>query len=228
MQLSGQQVVYDAYGQARPNLVRRLGDYCSYCEMRVTSGLAVEHIVSKKDDPTRERDWGNFLLACPSCNSTKARKVKSEADTANYLWPHRDRSFDAFDYRAGAVRVARDLDPATQAKAEATERMVGLSRRPHHGLSRDQIQKGTDNRWRHRIEAHRVAKRALERLAKVASAPQLRADQVDAIRDIARGHGFWSVWMTVFADHPDVQSALIDTFEGSARARIEPPALPPR
>ena len=115
MQLSGQQVVYDEYGQARPNLVRRLGDYCSYCEMRVTSGLAVEHIVSKQDDPTRERDWGNFLLACPNCNSTKARKVKREADTANYLWPHRDRSFHAFDYTAGAVRVARDLDPATQA-----------------------------------------------------------------------------------------------------------------
>lgn len=55
-------------------------------------GDCLEGIVSKEHAPELERDWGNFLLACASCNSTKKDKVTSEDDTKEYLWPHRDRT----------------------------------------------------------------------------------------------------------------------------------------
>lgn len=83
----GDNIVYDEYSQAKPHLSRRLGDYCSYCEMRVYSSLAIEHIASKHSTPALKRDWSNFLLACVNCNSTKGEKVKTMEDTAEYLWP---------------------------------------------------------------------------------------------------------------------------------------------
>lgn len=46
---------------------------------------------------------------------------------------------------------------------------------------------------------------------------------IQTIQDSAAGHGFWSVWMTVFAEDLDVQDALRDAFPGTAkRERIYP------
>ena len=38
---------FDPYNDARPYLVSRLGLYCSYCERRTATNLAVEHIQPK-------------------------------------------------------------------------------------------------------------------------------------------------------------------------------------
>lgn len=209
--LAGELAVYDEYGYAKPNLTARLGHCCSFCGMKVASGLAIEHVVAKKDAPELERDWANFLLACHSCNSTKARKVKSLADMDTYLWPHRDRTFDAFDYRGGRAQVARDLDAELARKAEATDRLVGLSLPP----TREKLLKGSDNRWRHRLTAHRVAMDARQKLEKIAD-PQARAEMIETIKGSAEGHGFWSIWMTVFARDIEVQDALRTVFPGTA------------
>ena len=71
------EIKYSDFPNARGALINRLGEFCSYCEMRLEAGLAVEHIQPKKPDGAtgvisdRESDWQNFLLACPNCNSTK-------------------------------------------------------------------------------------------------------------------------------------------------------------
>ena len=67
--------IFDEYGHARPYLIHQMGDYCSFCEMQLPAALAVEHIQHKDGKPGLEREWENFLLACPSCNSTKGTKV---------------------------------------------------------------------------------------------------------------------------------------------------------
>ena len=83
----------DAFGP----LVGRLGPYCSYCERRICTDLAVEHIQPKDVDlyPELEGSWNNYLLACKNCNSTKGHK---DVLPENYYLPDRDNTLAAFDY----------------------------------------------------------------------------------------------------------------------------------
>ena len=69
---------YTAYGQAIGDLEERLGIYCSYCERRVATNLAVEHIQPKGLDAYEMLAvrWDNFLLGCVNCNSTKKDKAR--------------------------------------------------------------------------------------------------------------------------------------------------------
>ena len=76
--------VYSAYGDAVGDLEARLGTYCSYCERRVPTGLAVEHKAPRNVHPGRELDWDNFLLSCSNSNSVKGDTDLADEDT---LWP---------------------------------------------------------------------------------------------------------------------------------------------
>jgi hypothetical protein len=62
------------YPTARGDLIRNIGQYCSYCEMPLAASLAVEHMLPKADFPNLTVAWTNLLLGCPSCNSTKSNK----------------------------------------------------------------------------------------------------------------------------------------------------------
>lgn len=76
----GNEIQFTEYQKARRELIKRLGEICSYCEMHLDSSLAIEHMRPKKPDGTnegileRKLDWNNFLLACTNCNSTKGKK----------------------------------------------------------------------------------------------------------------------------------------------------------
>jgi 5-methylcytosine-specific restriction endonuclease McrA len=88
---------YADYQNAKPDLVARLGPYCSFCERPVFTQLAVEHIQPKglpQYAPLIGR-WTNFLLACVNCNSTK--KVKNVV-LADVLLPDRDNTSAVFCY----------------------------------------------------------------------------------------------------------------------------------
>jgi hypothetical protein len=63
--------VTEIYKQAAVPLMKRLADYCSYCETRLTGLLEVEHTVPKSQFPTFAVDWDNFLIACGPCNTAK-------------------------------------------------------------------------------------------------------------------------------------------------------------
>src|SRR4051794_33999120 len=81
---SGNAVVFSEYKLARPHLIAVIGEYCSYCGMKLVSGLAVEHVLPKSKHPTLENSWENFLLACPNCNSTKGDE---DINIEDYHWP---------------------------------------------------------------------------------------------------------------------------------------------
>ncbi|HMY17558.1 MAG TPA: HNH endonuclease [Polyangium sp.] len=213
---AGKAVIFEEYGYARPHLTGRMGDYCSFCEMPVASGLAVEHIRHKDNNGDLECEWTNFLLACHSCNSYKGTKIDTQADVDAHLWPHLHRTFDVFEYRNGIVKLTAIGDPELAKRAEATEAMVQLKRRPGAGITREQALRDSDRRWRKRELAWDDAIKAREDLRQC-DTPQMRAQIVRS----ARGTGFWSVWMTVFEDDTDMRHRFCtEAFVGTAMERV--------
>jgi uncharacterized protein (TIGR02646 family) len=203
----GEEIEFKEYPQARATLIARMGEFCSYCEMHLDASLAVEHVQPKKPpgataiDQARALDWGNFLLACPNCNSTK---TNAEVDLNEYLWPDRDNTFRAMAYSEGGV-VSAALAGPLKAKAENTIKLMGLDKQPLNDP------KASDRRWQNRRETWDIAKVAKERLQRCDC-----EDMREQIKDTAKGQGFWSIWMTVFSDDPDMVRRFIHAFPGTA------------
>lgn len=212
---SGKAIAFKKYGYARPYLTKRMGDYCSFCELAVNSSLAVEHIRHKDGNPDLKCEWENFLLACHSCNSNKGTKVDAQADVDAHLWPHLHRTFDVFEYQNGLVMLAATEDPDLARRAKATMDLFQLQRRPGN-LSREQELRDSDRRWRKRQEAWDQAVKARKQLREC-DTPQMRA----LIIVSAKATGFWSVWMTVFKDDDDMRQRLCtEAFVGTATERV--------
>lgn len=206
-QRDGAPVQFAEYAEARGELIERLGEYCSYCEMHLDSSLAVEHVQPKKPegaavpDQARALSWENFLLSCVNCNSTKRN---NDVEIANYLWPDRDNTFRALCYsEGGVVNVIDGLPANITSMANNIIRLVGLHKTPND-------EKVSDRRWLNRKEAWDMAERTKDRLS--------RNDNDDVrglVTDLAREKGFWSVWMTVFRDDTDMLRRFITTFPGT-------------
>ncbi|RKZ82158.1 MAG: HNH endonuclease [Candidatus Parabeggiatoa sp. nov. 1] len=150
----GQPKQYKQYENAQPDLMERLGEYCSYCERFIPTNLAVEHIQSKdnKCQPQLERSWNNFLLACTNCNSAKGTKVCDDTTQSYYYWPHLDNTFRAFVYKAGGIiKINPALNAAEQ--AQRTLELTGLDKHPNTSTKPTP----KDKRWNHRRLAWKFA-----------------------------------------------------------------------
>jgi len=205
---TGAAKAYVEYGDAQPDLYERLGDYCSYCELRVGDCMHVEHVLPKAVPRYQhlEVQWLNFLLACTRCNSTKGH---SDIDRADYFWPDTDNTFRAFLYEhGGIVRVAPGLRPDDQQTAQRTLELTGIDRRPGHPSFDHK-----DRRWLERSNAWDKAVVALHNL-RANNTPELTA----TIVDLARATGFWSVWMTVFQAEDALVARFISAFPGTCAA----------
>ena len=169
---SGQTKLFKEYQQARKDLIDRLGQYCSYCEMKLDASLAVEHVQPKSLYPALERQWNNFLLACTNCNSTKGSQ---DIILSDYYWPDEDNTFRAFTYlQGGLVRPHPQLNNQEKFKAEATLKLTGLDK-------------------------------------------LFTPDMRQQITCTATGHAYWSIWMTVFKDDPDMLKRFIEAFPGTCQ-----------
>ncbi len=193
---------YTEYGNARKDLIQRLGEFCSYCEMELDTSLAVEHIQPKEHHPLLELEWHNFLLACTNCNSTKGQK---NPVLTEIFWPHQDNTFDALMYgEEGVVKPAPHLSPAQKVIAAATISLTGLAK------VTDQ-QTASDRRWQNRREAWSIAHESKQDLAECDSEAMRR----QIIRTV-KAKGYWSIWMAVFADDTDMRRRLIQALPGTA------------
>lgn len=186
---------------ARGELIARLGEYCSFCESRLQSSLAVEHILPQLHNPGSALDWTNFLLACVNCNSTKGHQP---INPGSYYWPDRDNTARALAYAAdGVVRPAPGLTASQKQVAERTLALTGLDKLPTKNP------KASDRRWMHRSEAWGRAERARD---------CLQAHDSEVMRESivaqATAYGFWSIWMTVFAADMDMRRRFIAAFNG--------------
>ena len=201
--VNGQVKRYSEYQQARPDLIDRLGEYCSFCEGRIAANLAVEHILPKSLHPQLELSWDNFLIACTNCNSTKGNQ---SIDIENYYWPHQDNTALAFVYqRGGLVSVNKVLNLIKQYKAQKTLELTGLNKTGVNSTI-------SDRRWMNRRDTWNLAQRARQNLLNN-NTIQMR----EQIVDTALARGFWSIWMSVFQDQVDMLNLFIQAFPGTCQ-----------
>jgi uncharacterized protein (TIGR02646 family) len=189
-------ITFDKYQDAGLYLKERLGKYCSYCEMHLPVGLHVEHIQPKSRHPVRELDWHNLLLACVHCNSAKG---DTEIRLKDYYWPDCNNTFLAFKYVSDGSIIPHPTLTAQQKRlAQKTLALFNLSQNtcPEN-----------DPRLLQRREVWEIAKEALTDLQNGA--------KIRTIIRLAQANGFWSVWMTVFQDDPDILKQLIKAFPGT-------------
>ncbi|MCP4108421.1 MAG: HNH endonuclease [Desulfobacteraceae bacterium] len=201
---------FDDYKDAKPYLISRLGIYCSYCERRIATMLAVEHIQPKALTAYEHLAgrWENFLLGCVNCNSTKGKKNVMLADI---LLPDRDNTFAAFTYLAdGTVKPADSLSESLKTKAQDTLALTGLDKKISTALDENDRQIAID-RLAQRMEVWAVAEDARD---DIVANPGNEAVRQGTVRTAA-GYGFFSIWMTVFEDDPDMRNRLIDIFSGT-------------
>jgi len=204
----GTAVVFKAYAEARSELIKRIGECCSFCEMHLDSSLAVEHVQPKKppgattNDVDRELRWDNFLLACTNCNSTKSN---TDVVLDDYLWPDKDNTFLAITYKPGGLVEA--TAGISEKQAQNLIELVGLHKVP---TDSEQSKEASDRRWNNRREAWDIATMSKENLAQLDN-PIMRKQIVMQIQ------GYWSIWMTIFKDDPDMIERIIDRVAGTAK-----------
>lgn len=200
--------VYQHYQDAKQDLVNRLGCYCSYCERRIPTLLAVEHIQPKglPQYERLEKEWTNFLLGCVNCNSPKAH-TPVECDA--FLLPDRDNTFVVFVYEeTGMVEVVETLAPPIHALAIATRDLVALNRLEHPDWDEAVVFSALE-RVGQRVQAWVQAKEARqEYVAGITSARAIAREAASA--------GFFSIWMAAFAGIPNVRREIIQIFPNTA------------
>ncbi|MBF0260758.1 MAG: HNH endonuclease [Magnetococcales bacterium] len=205
---------YAHYQDAKPDLVARLGPYCSFCERRIATQLAVEHVQPKgrPEYAALIGHWNNFLLACVNSNSIKKDK---DVDPAKLLLPDRDNTFVAFEYLPDGTIQPSELANAKGLGdiAEDTLGLTGLDK----GVLKSPDAKGRQvalDRVSQRKETWIIAEEARNDLEKSPGNPSLQ----DYIVKLAEKTGFFSVWMTVFREHADMLRHLVLGFVGTAES----------
>jgi uncharacterized protein (TIGR02646 family) len=208
------------YADAKPYLISRLGSYCSYCERKIITQLAVEHIQAKALPAYAQKigEWGNFLLACVNCNSTKKDK---DVILADVLLPDRDNTFIAFQYTPdGKAQPANGIAAGLANKAKDTLALSGLDKdtlalsgldKKINAVFDENGKQIAIDRVSQRMEAWLIAEDAKN---DVNANPISQAVRKGAVRT-AKASGFFSIWMTVFCDDADMLNRLIDAFPGT-------------
>jgi hypothetical protein len=202
---------YADYADAKADLVARLGPYCSFCERRIPTNLAVEHVQPKGLVAYAHLigRWNNFLLACVNCNSSKGKR---DVKLANVLLPDRDNTFAALVYLIDGSIEASPIAVAAGLLQSVTNTLAltGLDKAALNSPDANGRQVALD-RVRQRMEAWLVA---IDSQSELASAPQNVALRSQIVKTAA-ATGFFSIWMTVFQSDTNMLGRLIDAFEGT-------------
>jgi len=205
------QATYKPYQDAKYPLGANIGEFCSYCECPVTdAALAVEHIQAKSLTKYAhlEFSWSNFLLACARCNGKDNKSNKDVVLTDIHL-PHLNNTMLSIHYgQGGLIRIHPNLvvDSPEYKKAKALIELVGLDKCPA---------KLGDNRWRRRDIVWQLAMRFEDKYRQTKTT-------VEDIIELAKSRGFFSIWFTVFKNHPNVRAALIQNFVGTTVGCFDP------
>jgi len=207
---SPQETDFANYRDAFPELVSRMGFFCSYCERRMPTNLAVEHIQPK--DPTLYPDligrWDNYLLGCVNCNGTKTSK---DVLLDRIFLPDRDNTFHAFVYTPdGKMSPRAGLSDEHLQFATATLALTGLGK-PSNEVYDENGRLVAVDRVGQRMEVWMMAEGCKQ---------DLQTSPTDGMKHTisraAVASGFFSIWMTVFEDDPEMRQLFINAFPGTA------------
>ncbi|MDE2792152.1 MAG: HNH endonuclease [Paracoccaceae bacterium] len=203
------QAEYSHYRDALSDLESRIGRFCSYCEQPIQHAPEIEHVQPKSLEPALERSWDNLLLGCMSCNRTKSNKP---VELAQVAMPDMDNTFRGLVFlQGGHIEVSPDL---TDEQDELMGQIVRLVRLDRHPDSRREDDRPTDRDKRAdlRCDVWDLAIRYLGYIEKPGRDPLLSSLIAE---DLAPSKGFFSVWMTVFRNHPDMLERFIRAFPGT-------------
>lgn len=197
---------YATYDAARKDLIERMGQYCAYCNQKLPASLAVEHVQPKALVPALTLEWDNFLLGCTNCNSTKG---DTPVNLSDFIWPDIHNTHKAFVYLPnGTVEINPNLNSTLQSKAQKLLNLVGLQKYPNTPTA-------SDRRWKNRRESYEKAVSVLAKYkAVINSESQIVVEELIAI--IVAENGFFSIWMQVFDQYPDVKLQIIRALQGTA------------
>ncbi|HFC8510014.1 TPA: HNH endonuclease [Neisseria subflava] len=184
------------YQDAKPVLIERLGEFCSYCERHFDAkNLHIEHILPKENYPIFEKSWVNFLLSCNSCNSSKGtERIKF----SHIYLPDVDNTFYAFSYLSDGSITPSDRIISQQHQRAAFDTLIFF------GL--DNNSKRYEYLQRKRMEAWGQIQNCLEVYRSNPNNSKIKV----LLLDFYKNTGFFSIWMTIFNNYPDIKNALID------------------
>lgn len=207
------QEAYNPYRDALEDLVDQIGSYCSYCEQVITHAPEVEHVQPKSLVPGLEHSWDNFLLGCKSCNSVKSN---NPVDLNQIAFPDTDNTFLGLSYELdGHVKVSTLLPPYEAGLMASIVKLVKLHRHPDEAHRRDRPTK-RDKRVELRLDVWEIAQYQLNLYESFLWNAEFSATLAEQITDyLAPAKGFFSVWMTVFRNHPDILHKFIEAFPGT-------------
>lgn len=193
--------VFNDWTRAIPILKKRTGAYCHLCEMKITSGLAIEHIKPKEHFPHLKSHWSNFLLICNYCNSHKLATIPKNY-IEMYFWPHLNNTLLVFDYERSLPHI-KPFDTLSQDKKRRANNLIEL-----YGLRKEITSDGSpDTRWIEKLKAYKMAiDRRIEYQKGINKS-------IDSIVDLAVQSGFFSIWLKVFKDIPPIRISLIQREE---------------
>lgn len=201
--------VYRQYQDAEADLEKRLGAYCSYCEFPIKHVPEVEHKEAKSRGGEL-LDWNNMLLTCKYCNTRKSTIV-GKGDKDKYIWPDEDDTFHAFTYHNGIPRLNEDyLNRKGIRMKEKTQNLYNLLKL----CNRPTDPKEKDRRFFMRNEALNCALNSLEGWENMETDHDKESFLKQTVL-LALSCGFFSVWMEVFKEHPEVGKELISAFPGT-------------
>lgn len=215
--------IFTRYQEAQQPLVNVLGEYCSYCERRLETDLAIEHVYPKGVPATAHLicDWNNFILSCKNCNSTKGNTPIDDINRINYLWPHLDNTLRAFSYQNGLVQINSIwVGTPLEAVIQNTIQLIGLDKDPGNPIPRRRPTK-KDKRWERRHEIWQKAETQRHRLN--------QEDTIflrETIVENALGWGCFSIWYTVFVYDQDMRQRLVDAFIGTDISSFDNSSMP--
>lgn len=206
------------YQDALTYLEERIGLYCSYCEMPIKHVPEVEHIVAKSrgGDLTA---WSNLLLACKYCNTRKLAEVTPETKE-DYLWSDEYNTAIGYTYYNGFPQINEselrklDITGEIYKKAKNLYDLVSLD----HIKDKNEKKKTRDRRFIERTATYYRAIDSLEGWQESKSAPKpFRENLKKQIVMTVGAEGFFSVWLTVFSEEPEICNALIESFPGTRK-----------
>lgn len=199
---------YQKYQDAEILLEKRIGAYCSFCELPLVHVPEVEHRESKALGGDLLA-WENLLLSCKYCNTRKGTQVAA-GDKKLYLWADEDDTFHAYTYKRGVPKLNQEFLKERgnnfEQRAANLFRLIQLDNIPKP--------KDRDRRWNKRMEAYNSAEESMEdwnRIKDIADKELF----LNNIMRLAKATGFFSVWMEVFRDDKEVKKRLIAEFEGT-------------
>ena len=190
---------YYTYNEAKDDLRNILGTYCSYCEMNISNQPDIEHVSPKSKNHKLETDWNNLLLACKTCNGIKSN---NNQDRRGYIFPDTDNTASAYKYTKTKITINKSLSKDKKKLAAFTHNLIKLNRKKD---SKNRI----DDRQFARLTEWEKAVESLDDYI-VCNTPEMK-------RQIGRSpSGFFSSWLEIFKDYPEVKEEILKNVKGSA------------